>query len=221
MNIRCAVFIFYNMKKLCWVFAAVMTVVTIILFSCGTDSMDRVSERRSGYYTASCDGYTLTAVSGVRESTFKADGKAEALIPYTLITLVPDDFDIDAVITYAVEADGCTFGGTMIVHPFAASFSAEFEHETTAKEFSVTIKCGGESHDFTAQSQITSDMMKFDRAISAAKASVAPSGEYEIRARIIKNPLGDGLCWHINFITAEGDTGVLLDPVTAKVLAKK
>ena len=221
MNIRRAVFILYCMKKLCWLFAAVMTAVTILLFSCGVDSMDRVSERRSRYYTAVNDGFTVTAVSGVREKTFAADGKVDGgLLQYTLITLVPDDFDIDAIVTYTAEADGCTFGGTMTVHPFAASFSAEFEHETTAKEFTVTIKCGG-THSFTMQSQITADMISYDRAISAAKTSVNPRGEYEIRVRIIKNPLGDGLCWHVNFITANGDAGVLLDPVTAKVLAKK
>ncbi len=201
-----------------------MTVVTIVLCSCGTDTMKDVSERRSGYYTAAGDGYTLTAVSGVREQSFAADGKVQGdkLKPYTLITLVPTEFDIDAVITYTAEADGCTFGGTMIVHPFAASFSAEFEHETKAKEFTVTIKCGGNTTVLTLQSQITGDMITYDRAISAAKTAVHPKGEYEIRARIIKNPLGaDGLCWHISFITADGNTGVLLDPVTAKVIAKK
>ena len=203
-----------------------MTVVTIILCACSSDPMENVSERRSGYYTAEGDGYTLTAVSGVREHTFKADGKVgsdDELKPYTLITLVPTEFDIDAVITFTAEADGCTFGGTMIVHPFAASFSAEFEHETTAKQFTVTIKCGGVATALKAQSQITGEMISYDRAIAAAKTAVHPKGEYETRARIIKNPLGaDGLCWHISFINADGEsTGVLLDPVTAKVLAKK
>ena len=212
----------YGMKKLCMLFAAIMTAMTIWMFTaCSSDSMDMVSERRSNYYTAQGDGYTITAVSGVREHTFAADGKVGSLKPYTLITLVPEEFDIDAIITYTAEADGCTFGGTMIVHPFAASFSAEFEHETTAKQFSVTIKSGGTAHEFQVQSQITDDMITYDRAISAAKAAVNPRGEYEIRARIIKNPLGDGLCWHINFIGAAGETGVLLEPVTAKVLAKK
>ncbi|MDE7406193.1 MAG: hypothetical protein K2M89_04910 [Clostridiales bacterium] len=213
------------MKKLCILFAAIMTVVTIILCSCGTDPMEGVSERRSGFYSTDGDGYTLTAVSGVREQTFKADGKVSndgKLKPYTLITLVPTEFDIDAVITFTAEADGCTFGGTMTVHPFAASFSAEFEHETTAKQFTVTIKCGGKTTALAAQSKITGDMITYDRAISAAKTAIHPKGEYETRARIIKNPLGaDGLCWHISFITADGNTGVLLDPVTAKVIAKK
>ena len=111
----------------------------------------------------------------------------------------------------------------MIVHPFAASFSAEFEHETTANELTVTIKCGGKTTALKLQSQITGEMITYDRAISAAKTSIHPKGEYETRARIIKNPLGaDGLCWHISFITADGgNTGVLLDPVTAKVIAKK
>lgn len=206
-------------------FAAIMTVVTIILCSCGTDPMDSVSERRSGFYSAEGDGYALTAVSGVREQTFKADGKVagDKLKPYTLITLVPTEFDIDAVITFTAEADGRTFGGTMIVHPFAASFSAEFEHETTAKQFTVTIKSGGKTTTLNVQTQITSDMITYDRAISAAKTAVRPKGEYETRARIIKNPLGaDGLCWHVSFLTADGgNTGVLLDPVSAKVIAKK
>ena len=209
-------------------FAAIMTVVTIILCSCGTDSMENVSERRCGYYTAAADGFTVTAVSGVREQSFKGDGKVSGgsdgkLIPYTLITLAPTEFDIDAVITYTAEADGCTFGGTMIVHPFAASFSAEFEHETTAKEFTVTVKCGDKTSKLTLSSQVTSDMITFDRAISAAKSALSPRGHYEIRARLIKNPLsGDGICWHVSFISEDGaNNGVLLDPVTAKVLAKK
>lgn len=201
-----------------------MTVVTIILCSCGTDSMEDVSERRCGYYTATGDGFTITAVSGVREQSFKGDGKVYGgLIPYTLITLVPTDFDIDAVITYTAEADGCTFGGTMIVHPFAASFSAEFEHETTAKDFTVTVKCGDKTSKLTLGSQVTADMITFDRAISAAKSALSPRGQYEIRARLLKNPLsGDGICWHVSFISEDGaNNGVLLDPVTAKVLAKK
>lgn len=200
-----------------------MTVVTIILCSCGTDAMDGVSERRCGYYSAMDDGYTVTAVSGVREQSFKADGKAGKLIPYTLITLVPDEFDIDAVITYTAEADGCTFGGTMLVHPFAASFSAEFEHETTAAEFTVTVKCGQSTSKLQLKSQVPQGAITYDRAISAAKSAVSPRGEYEIRARIIKNPLSnDGLCWHVSFISADGNSsGVLLDPVSAKVLAKK
>ncbi|MCH5156193.1 MAG: hypothetical protein J1F69_06245 [Clostridiales bacterium] len=211
------------MKKLIYLFAGIMTVMTVWLFTaCSSDSMDRVSERRSGYYTAQGEGYTVTAVSGVRESSFKADGKVGGgLKPYTLITLVPDEFDIDAVITYTAEADGCMFGGTMTVHPFAASFSAEFEHETKAKEFTVTVRFGGNLSTVQAKSQITSDMITYDRAISAAKTALSPRGEYEVRARIIKNPFGDGVCWHISFITADGDTGVLLDPTTAKVLAKK
>lgn len=188
--------------------------------------MESVGERRSGYFTAHADGYNLTAVSGVREDPFAADGVVGGdgkLKQYTLITLVPDEFDIDAVITYTAEADGCTFGGTMIVHPFAASFSAEFEHETVSAEFTVKIKCGGATTAFQVKSGVTTDMISYDRAISAAKSAVAPRGEYEIRVRLIKNPLSaDGICWHVAFITQDGgNTGVLLDPITAKVLAKK
>ena len=64
--------------------------------------------------------------------------------------------------------------------------------------------------------------MSVERAVSAAKQELDPSGKYEIRARIIKNPLGDGFCWHVALYFDSGATaGVLLDPMTAKVLAVK
>lgn len=213
------------MKKLCMLFAVIMTVVTVILCSCGVDAMADVSERRSGYFSVKDGGYTVTAVSGVREHPFAADGAIGGegeLKPYTLITLVPDEFDIDAVITYTADADGGTFGGTMIVHPFAATFSAEFEHETTAEQFTVTISTGGKKLTLKLKSEVSADTITYDRAISAAKSALSPRGGYEIRARLIKNPLADsGICWHVSFIYPDGDAGVLLDPVTAKVLAKK
>lgn len=194
----------------------------VLAVGCGDDNMRCVSERRSGYYTATGYGMTLTAVSGVRENNFAADGKAGTLKPYTLITLAPEEFDMDKIYTYTVSVNGRTFGGTMIVHPFAASFSAELEYETQ-EEFDIEIADADKKSDFAMKSLVTPDMITFDRAIDTAKSALKPKGEYEIRARIIKNPLGtaDGVCWHINFISGDGATGVLLDPVSAKILAKK
>lgn len=211
------------MKKLCALLAAVMTVATILfLTSCSTDAMENVSERRSGYFTAS-DGFaTVTVVSGVREQPYAADGKADSLKPYTLITLAPTSFDVDAVIAYkAATAEG-TFGGALVVHPFAASFSAEFDSETT-EQFTVSFTVDGETHEYALTSLFTNDMMNFDKAIDAAKTELKPSGGYEIRVQLVKDPIdGDGICWYVSFITdADSSCSVLLDPVTAKVIAKK
>ena len=103
-----------------------MTVATIWVFcSCGTNDMLDVSERRSEYYTAADGTMAVTAVSGGRENPYQIDGKAGELKPYTLITLVPTSFNIDAVYTYTVRLGSATYGGALNVHPFAASFSAE------------------------------------------------------------------------------------------------
>ncbi len=208
------------MKKLCWIFAAFMTALTIVLCSCSTDPMERVSERRSGYFTADNGGLSATAVSGMREEPFSSDGKVSSLKPYTLITLVPSEFDIDAVYTYELEAGADKFGGTMIVHPFAASFSAEIDFELTT-DFTIDVKCGNDSVLLKMKSQVTGGM-DYARAIDAAKNEIKPKGEYEIRARLVKNPFDtEGLCWHVAFITPDGESGVLLDPESARVLAKK
>ena len=215
------------MKKLCMLFAFLMTVVTVILFSsCAPSGMDGVSERRSGYYSAADGEFKVIAVSGVREKDYARDSKVGDLVPYTLITLSDIDetaFDVDAVITYeAVVNNGDgekRYGGALITHPFAASYSAEFEFETTAKSFTVGIVCDGKRREYTLESQ-TDGVIAFDRAIAAARDEL-DGARGEIRARIIKNPVGEGVCWHVEFITAESSCGVLLDPKSAKVLAKK
>lgn len=210
------------MKKLSYLFAAVMTALTVALFGgCGTDEIKNLSERRSSFFTGGAEGISVTVVSGVRESPYVSDGKAGALIPYTLITLVPREFDIDAVYTYSAEVGSHEFGGGFTVHPFAASFSAEFEFETTS-DFTAVISQGDKTYNIELVSAIPDGAISYSRAVEAARTEIKPSGEYEVRARLLSNPLGgEGLCWHVAFITANGQTGVLLDPVTAKVLAKK
>ncbi len=199
-----------------------MTAATVWLFcSCGVDPMDRVSERRSGYYSASDGAATVTVVSGVRETPYEADGKAGALKPYTLITIVPVKFEIDAVYTYTAFVGSSVYGGTLNVHPFAASFSAEFDAEVKG-EFKLTVKCGGTESEYAMKSLATAEMFGYDRAIEAAKTALKPKGKYEIRVRLIKNPItGEGVCWHVAFYAADGSSGVLLDPITAKIIAKK
>ena len=210
------------MKKLCAAFAVIMTIATVLLlWSCGSE-IKNVSERRSGYFTAGDDVFTLTAVSGERENPFAADGKAGPLMPYTLITVVPSEFDVDAIITYSAKTASSGYGGTMTVHPFAASFSAELDAELIGA-FTVTVTVGGVAHEYEMKSSVTPDMISFSEAVGIAEDRLEPVGAYEVRGRLIKNPLdGDGLCWHIAFIFgAEKEHSVLLDPVTGKVLAKK
>lgn len=213
------------MKKITAIFAAIMTVVSVwFLCSCGTDGMKNVSERRSAYYSASDGEMTVTAVSGVREDPYALDGCVGALKPFTLITVVPSAFDVDAIYTYKAKTDTGEYGGALVVHPFAASFSAEFDAETTGDAFTVTVICGGKSLEYSLTSLVTEDMMSYEKAIDTALGELKPDGAYEIRARIIKNPLepDTGVCWHISICTESGENcGVLLDPVTAKVLAKK
>lgn len=212
------------MKKMCAAFAAIMTIATLLLlFGCSKDYMENVSERRSGYYTASDGTFTVTAVSGVRETPYTADGVVGELKPYTLITVVPSVFDVDAIYTYTAKAGDNVYGGALTVHPFAASFSAEFDAEVTGEDFIVEIQATGAKSAYTLKSLVTPAMMTYDRAIDAAKTALDPTGSYEIRVRIMKNPIDEsGVCWHVAFY-ADSDrmSGVLLDPVTAKVLAKK
>lgn len=192
-----------------------------LLNACSANPMENVSERRSGYYKAECEKYSVVAVSGVRETPYASDGKAGALVPYTLITLTPKTFDVDALYTYTAEIGTHSFGGSFVVHPFAASFSAEFEFEATS-DFTVAVKCGDDAETLSLVSALPTGAIGYDRAIDAAKTELKPSGGYEIRARLITNPLGaDGLCWHVAFITSQGQTGALIDPLSAKILAKK
>lgn len=213
-----------NNKKLCMLFAAIMTAATVWLLSaCAADPMENVSERRSGYFTASDDMFTVTVVSGVRENPYTADGKAGELKPYTLVTVAPKTFDVDAVYTYTAKTKKGEFGGALTVHPFAASFSAEFDSETTGA-FTVTIKSGSSSREYRPSSLVTPNMISYDRAIEAAGKVLDPAkGSREVRVRMIENPIGgEGLCWHVAYYYKDGkNIGALIDPVSAKPIAVK
>lgn len=209
------------MKKLLFWFAGIMTAATLLLICSCSGATKRVSERRSEFYSASDGVITVSAVSGVREINFVNDGRAGELKPYTLITLVPATFDVDAVYTYAAKIGDYSFGGTMIQHPFAASYSVEIDVEAT-EEFAVSVTCNGKNSTLELKSLVTSDMLGFEQAVDVAAVELKPSGEYEIRARIMKNPIsGDGLCWHVAFIYADGEASALIDPFTSKIITKK
>ncbi|MDE6398822.1 MAG: hypothetical protein K2L51_05825, partial [Clostridiales bacterium] len=168
-----------GIKGLTLIFAAVMKVLSLWLLSaCGTDGMQNVSERRSGYYTASASAGTVAAASGVRETPYAIDGTAAALKPYTLITYTPEKFDADAIYTYRAITSSGSYGGTLVAHPFAASFSAEFDSETTDGEFTVEITAGGNTEEFTLVSLVTADMFGYDKAIDAAKKELDPTEPY-------------------------------------------
>lgn len=221
------------MKKLCVAFALIMTAATVLFLSSCAGELKFLSERRSGYFYATDGKYEVTAVSGVREIDYKMDGAAGELKQYTLVTFSPiskSDFDVDGIYTYEAvvayeTADGRrerTFGGALTVHPFAASFSAEFDFEATS-EFTVRIDTGAGKLEYVVSSLVPENAMDCERAVSAALGTLAPTEPYEIRAKLIRNPLEpkNGLCWHVSFITGETESGVLLDPVTAKVIALK
>lgn len=211
-----------------------MTVATIIfLGGCGVHEVKNLSERRSGFFYATDGKYALTAISGVRETDYAQDGLASELKPYTLITLAPVDkaaFDIDEEYSYQATVgyvDGVTvsersFGGGMVMHPFAASYSAEFDFETT-QSFKVKISIGTQSYEYELTSIVPEDAIDYKTAIDVAKGELELVGAYEIRARLIKNPVdrNDGLCWHVAFISGEGASGVLIDPTTARIIAVK
>ncbi len=211
-------------KKLCAAFAAVMTIATVLfLSSCGSDGMENVSERRSSYLYASDAQFSVTAVSGVREQPYAADGRAQALKPYTLVTVVPAKFDVDAEYSFKASTPKGEYGGALVVHPFAASFSAEFDAETTDK-IVVTVTGGGVTQEYELKSLVPENAIGYERAIDAADSALkAPRGAHEIRVRLIKNPIGgDGLCWHVAYYYKNGtECGALIDCVSAKTLAKK
>ncbi len=219
-------------------FAAFMTVATLVLLaSCAPADTD-ISERRTDYFTASDEMFTVTAVSGMRETPYETDGVVAKMISYTLITVSPTDkavFDVTATCEYEAsvpddpdrsgESSGKKFGGALIVHPFAASYSAEFAYETT-DTFTVAVLYteNGEKRrrEYKMTSLVTPEMMTYDSAVSAAKNEFDINGAHETRVRLINNPVSEGLCWYVVFYFADGkNCGVLLDPTTAKVLAKR
>jgi len=209
----------------------VVSAVVFILAACAPSIWQnpRLSELRSNVFVGSADGYRVVAVTGIREEPFRIDGVSNAnMVYFTVITMTPEVFMFGNEYAFKVEIGGDEFEGTMTLHPFNQTISAEIAVLADVNELVIHIT-GSSSFVITARSVIEDNFICCDKAFSIAYDRLGGminerAAEYEIFIRLIENPVdaSGGFRWYVAFVFVDGTTyAVLIDPITMEILAAK
>lgn len=200
-----------NMRKFC-----ILVSLSCALALCGCSKTNEysLSELRDGYYTGSKGGFSVTAISGARETPYQVDGVVNPLTPYTLITIEPSNFDSSKQYGYKVEIGENSFVGTFIAHPFAPTYSAELSCDADGRRVLLAITDGENVTALELENRVTGDCISAADAVAIAAKKLSPP-KSEIYARLTEVPIGT-LNWYVRF-SSERTLSALIDIHTGEV----
>lgn len=217
-------------KKLCLLLAIICS---LGLFGCkGTveKNFEKISELRDAVYEGGDEALKVTAISGLKEEPFDIDGLANGMTEFTLITIVPSDFDETVGYSYEITISDSDFVGAFAIHPFENSYSALIPLRTDAESLEVAVIKGKTRTEYVLSSPITENFIDADKALEIAlkklssclKSFDKDDISYEIYCRLTANPISnaDGYYWYVAFVGEGGTTfAVLIDPETMEIVA--
>lgn len=209
------------MSKIVGICAAAVFAFT--LTACNDAPNYDLSELRDGYYTGGDSNYTITAVSGMRESDYAFDGVKSDTVDYTLVTLEPNEFLSSDVYSYQITLGDSLFAGQFTLHPFAASYSVELPINAKNADFNLSlIKNKTFVKSFDIVSLCNSDTISYSQALDIAltrlnKKSAASREGYELYARLVQD--GSNLNWYVRLTCPDSTLGVLLNSSSGEIIA--
>lgn len=192
--------------------------------------MEKISELRPEIYVGGDGELKVTAISGMKEEPFIIDGKAEGMTDFTLITIVPANYDEKNEYSYEITISDTQYTGVFAAHPFEDSYSALLPLRTFGTVPSVSVICNGTKKSYELVSPVTENYIDADKALDIALKKLSGSLKrfdaagvgYEIYLRLTENPISnaEGFYWYAAFVGEDGTTyAALIDPETMDIVA--
>lgn len=219
------------MKKIFVVLLIVIFALSIV--ACGGKSEDRVSYRQTSYLVGKEGGFSITVLSGKRESPYIADGERGEMLDFCVITLKPDSASgINDTYTYKIDIDGEVLSGTLKKDTFGSTLSTDLGRDIADKMTAVTIECEGGEVVIGLENMVNNAVISAEDALDIAKAQFKErvlqdeeKGLYrEIYLKFVSDTMGEDSAyyWYVAYVGEGGDyLAVLIDIVSGDVIAKR
>ena len=218
------------MKK---ILISLCVILLFCLVGCGEESSDRVSYRQNAYLSGEIDNFSVTVISGLRESPYIADGEKGELVEFCIISLSPKNSeDINKTYSYKVEIDGEIFQGNLNKETFGSTLSRDLGVDVGANMSSITFSDGESEFTVPVENMTANALVSGDDALNTAKAQfkdIIDKEESEEKYReIYIKFVSDRLSgekeyyWYVAFVGKDNDyLAVLIDVVSGDVIAKR
>lgn len=217
------------MKK---IFVVLLIICVLCFIGCGERADDRVSYRQTCYSVGREDCFSVTLISGLRESPYIADGERGEMLEFCIVTLKPEDSTYNDTYGYKIELKDETLTGTLKKDAFGTTLSCDLGRDIGELITAITIVKEDGEVVIGLENMMGNAVISGDDALEIAKAQFSEKiaqeeseGVYrEIYVKFVSDTTGkeSTYYWYVALVGNGGDyCAVLIDIVSGDIIAKR
>lgn len=225
------------MKKICIVLMLFCAVASscFVLIGCNSvynEVSSNVSEIRYNIFTGTSGMISATFMCGKREKNYVINGYSGPLIDFGIITVSINSANYDTQnIKAIVTIDTHRHEEVLEQNPFDGTYVCDIKTTTNASDLTLKLFFGDQTEQLTLTNISQNWKVDCNKALKIAtkttkqvlKKQIQSSFKGEVYVKIIEDTKVNkgNYYWYVSFVCRNGETHtVLIDPTTAKVLAK-
>lgn len=226
------------MKKYLILFASLSLIVFMVFLFGGctfsSANENNISDLRQGIYDGQCEEYNATFVYGTRENPYLADGVANKMVEFGIISVIFETKPTENETTeFLLEIDGKkTVSGTLEKSPYTNEYMADIGATVPdGSTLKLIVKLNGEEISVPLTNQNTSWQINSSKAYeigkNALKNEIAEiknnNQSYELHIKITTQQETNfgKYYWQVTVISSSGKKhNVLFSPQSEEILLK-
>ncbi len=223
------------MKKFAYLTLALSFCFLFAFSACSGNLLEEtkkhISDERDNYFYGESNNFYVAFSSGVRESPYVLDGKANKTVEFGVLTIVTKKRQTTQSLTYKISVDNENFEGNFEQSPFDDSYAADISTKVCDDAtILVTISDGGQTDTATLDCLSKKFNINSQKALELALNEIqneffaSSKQNYEVHIKIvadISNIISDKF-WLVMFLCEDGKSlSVLINPMTGECETKK
>ncbi len=198
-------------------------------------TQESLAEVRQTLFVGETDNLSVTFMSGYREKDYIINGYNTELIPFGVltVTLLNNNITQSDGATYALTIGTNRYEGVFEINPFDSTYVGDIKQLVTdTQDLTLRFVLGSLNEEINLHNISSTWKVNHTEALKIACKELKPQlkkltqgtflGETYIKI-ICDNKIQENGCyWLVNFVGRKGEThSVLINPITAEILAKK
>ena len=215
------------------IFVFLLTTLTfccVFLTSCAKKEglFKSVSELRDNVYAGSSESFTLSAVSGYKESPYVKDGKVGLVCPYVIFKIDSETIN-NATYTLTLNYQEKEYVEEFKLNPINSKLTVTLNIENfMPTTFEVIVSVGSVREKITMNSLITPNTLNYQSALQSLEklqknylqTLTDSDGNYQFELSVKLMFKNEKPYWYIAIITGEDKVkALLIDGITGELLA--
>lgn len=207
------------MKNYLIIFGSLSLIVFMVFLFSGctqTQNNNNVADIRNGIYDGECEDFNATFVYGERENPYQANGIANNLVEFGIISVVFETKPSQENVKYSLKLNGeKTFSGTLEKNPYSNEYMADVGFAIAPNSsLSLTLSINNEEKEINLSNKSNSWKISSEKALEIGKESFKDeismfnknNENYELFVKIITQQQTNfgKYYWNVSIVSSSG-----------------